>query len=108
MDSPSPGSYTPLPEEDPGVSAVGVAEGDTLLGQPPKVPVFLTAGDKWRLMKPMIFKYMLPLCKYSFHVWNDKDLIIPHSLGIHCKLILMLWNLVVLTVTCSLNIQSIR
>ncbi|KAF8452454.1 batten's disease protein Cln3 [Boletus edulis BED1] len=61
MDSPSPGSYTPLPEEDPDIHAVEVAEGDTLLGQPPKVPVFLTAGDKWRLVKPMVLKYMLPL-----------------------------------------------
>jgi len=61
MDSHSPGSYTPLPEEDLEISAVEVTEGDTLLGQPPKVPVFLTAGDKWRLVKPMIFKYMLPL-----------------------------------------------
>lgn len=62
MDSPSPG-YAPLPEEDPEITAVEVAEGDTLLGQPPKVPVFLTAGDKWRLVKPMIYKYMLPLCE---------------------------------------------
>jgi battenin len=60
MDSPSPG-YAPLPEEDPEMPAVEVAEGDTLLGQPPKVPVFLTAGDKWCLVKPMIMKYMLPL-----------------------------------------------
>lgn len=65
MDSPSPGSYTPLPEEDPDISAVEVTEGDTLLGQPPKIPVFLNARDKWRLVKPMIFKYMLPLCKCS-------------------------------------------
>ena len=65
MDLPSPGSYSPLPDEDPDVSAVDVAEGDTLLGQPSKVPVFLTARDKWRLVKPMIFKYMLPLCKRS-------------------------------------------
>ena len=64
IDSPSPGPYTPLPEEDPEISAAEVAEGDTLLGHPPKVPVFLTARDKWRLVKPMIFKYMLPLCKY--------------------------------------------
>ena len=71
MDSPSPGSYTPLPEEDPEIPAMEVTEGDTLLGQPPKVPVFLTAGDKWRLVKPMILKYMLPLCKRSSVVWNN-------------------------------------
>jgi battenin len=64
MDSPSPGSYAPLPEEDPDISVVDVTEEDTL-GQPPKVPVFLTARDKWRLVKPMIVKYMLPLCKCS-------------------------------------------
>lgn len=66
MDPPSPGSYSPLPDEDPDISAVDVAEGDTLLGQPSKVPVFLSARDKWRLVRPMIFKYMLPLCKCSF------------------------------------------
>ncbi|KAG8216002.1 hypothetical protein J3R82DRAFT_7994, partial [Butyriboletus roseoflavus] len=55
------GHTLPLPEEDPDIAAVEVAEGDTLLGQPPKVPVFLTAGDKWCLVKPMILKYMLPL-----------------------------------------------
>ena len=78
MDSPSPGSYAPLPEEDLEISAVEVAEGDTLLGQPPKVPVFLTAGDKWRLVKPMIFKYMLPLCEYILITWMTRDcLIVP-------------------------------
>ncbi|KAI9458512.1 batten's disease protein Cln3, partial [Boletus coccyginus] len=61
MDPPSPGSYSPLPDEDPDISAVDVAEGDTLLGQPSKVPVFLSARDKWRLVRPMIFKYMFPL-----------------------------------------------
>ncbi|KAF8119306.1 batten's disease protein Cln3 [Boletus edulis] len=59
MDSPSPGSYTPLPEEDPDIHAVEVAEGDTLLGQPPKVPVFLTAGDKWRLVLVYTFEYTI-------------------------------------------------
>ena len=28
--------------------------------------VALSAGDKWRLVKPMIPKYMLPLCKHPF------------------------------------------
>ena len=31
-----------------------------------KLPqVQLSAGDKWRLLKPMVAKYMLPLCKLS-------------------------------------------
>ncbi|KAF9224848.1 batten's disease protein Cln3 [Gyrodon lividus] len=67
VDSTSSGSYTPLPVDDPDVPAVEVTEGDTLLGQPPKVPVFLSPQDKWRLVKPMLFKYMLPLfCVYTF------------------------------------------
>jgi len=61
MDSPLSGAYIPLPEEEPDISSAEIAEGDTLLGQPPKVPVFLTGADKWRLVKPMIYKYMLPL-----------------------------------------------
>ncbi|KAF9238938.1 batten's disease protein Cln3 [Melanogaster broomeanus] len=63
---PAPTSYTPLPVDEPDVSVVGVTEGDTLLGQPSKVPVFLSPVDKWRLVKPMLLKYMLPLfCVYT-------------------------------------------
>lgn len=88
MDSPSPGSYTPLPEEDPDTNAMRVAEGDTLLGQPPKLPVFLTAGDKWRLMKPMIYKYMLPLCKCSLRCSEKQSPeYLPYSLGVYCEYI---------------------
>ncbi|KIJ16386.1 hypothetical protein PAXINDRAFT_113476 [Paxillus involutus ATCC 200175] len=66
-DSAPSGSYAPLPVDEPHVSAVEVTEGDTLLGQPPKVPVFLSPRDKWRLLKPMVLTYMLPLfCVYTF------------------------------------------
>ncbi|KIK97940.1 hypothetical protein PAXRUDRAFT_824409 [Paxillus rubicundulus Ve08.2h10] len=66
-DSAPSGSYAPLPADEPRASAVEVTEGDTLLGQPPKVPVFLSPRDKWRLLKPMVLTYMLPLfCVYTF------------------------------------------
>ncbi|KAF8128846.1 CLN3 protein-domain-containing protein [Boletus edulis] len=90
MDSPSPGSYTPLPEEDPDIHAVEVAEGDTLLGQPPKVPVFLTAGDKWRLVKPMVLKYMLPLFlvytfEYTINQVSHPELHFSPAQLFHCR-----------------------
>jgi len=44
--------YTPLPTDE------GEAAG---CGHPRKVA--LSASDKWRLVKPMIPKYMLPLCE---------------------------------------------
>lgn len=29
-------------------------------------PIELSAHDKWRLLKPMLLKYMLPLCMFLF------------------------------------------
>jgi len=55
--------YTALPVDDPEVSTINTSEASTLLGNETKSAPSLTAADKWRLLKPMIFKYMLPLCK---------------------------------------------
>ena len=51
----SSAEYTPLP----------TGEGETTECGHSRV-VALSAGDKWRLVKPMIPKYMLPLCEYPF------------------------------------------
>ena len=29
----------------------------------PRRGIALTAGDKWRIVKPLLMRYMLPLCK---------------------------------------------
>jgi len=45
--------YTPLPTDEGG--------GETLRFR--SRVVALSVSDKWRLVKPMIPKYMLPLCE---------------------------------------------
>ena len=47
--------YTPLPTSED--------ENGTTVSGPSRI-VALSASDKWRLVKPMIPKYMLPLCEY--------------------------------------------
>lgn len=49
--------YMPLPTDE--IAAPEVAE--VLVS---KVGVSLSLQDKWRLVKPMLPKYMLPLCEY--------------------------------------------
>ena len=44
-------AYTPLPMDE-GVTDV------------PKSSVALSFEDKWELVKPLLLKYMLPLCAY--------------------------------------------
>ncbi|KAL4072190.1 batten's disease protein Cln3 [Scleroderma citrinum] len=58
-------AYSVLPVDDPEVTTIDASESSTLLSNEPKSAAFLTAADKWRLLKPMLFKYMLPLCKSS-------------------------------------------
>jgi battenin len=72
-----PASYTPLATtEDEDV--------DELLDSKLS-PVSLTAADKWRLLKPMLLKYMLPLCE-SLHIITDAVLNdITISLRLSCK-----------------------
>ena len=50
--------YTQLPvsEENAGVAVIEPA---------PLMTKALSIGDKWQLLKPMIPRYMMPLCKYS-------------------------------------------
>ena len=47
--------YAPLPTDD--------GEGETTKYRHPRT-VALSASDKWRLVKPMIPKYMAPLCEH--------------------------------------------
>lgn len=51
--------YTPLATSE---DQDGEEEG--ALSSGPKRNVALSAADKWRLVKPLLPKYMLPLCKY--------------------------------------------
>ncbi|KAJ7507373.1 CLN3 protein-domain-containing protein [Mycena galericulata] len=54
--------YTPLAGED---DMVGEEEGSAPPG--PKHNVSLSASDKWRLVRPLLLRYMLPLfCVYLF------------------------------------------
>ncbi|GLB39925.1 putative CLN3 protein [Lyophyllum shimeji] len=54
--------YTPLPATE---DESGEEEGSLPSG--PKRGVALSASDKWRLVKPLLLKYMLPLfCVYMF------------------------------------------
>ncbi|KAG6333470.1 hypothetical protein ID866_5619 [Astraeus odoratus] len=59
--------YSALPVDDTEASTMELPEDQALLNSETKTAVFLTAADKWRLLRPMIFKYMLPLCEcFSF------------------------------------------
>ena len=49
--------YTSLPTDEDEGQATGHRQSRV---------VALSASDKWQLVKPMISKYMLPLCEFSF------------------------------------------
>lgn len=60
--------YTPLAtaEDESG-------EEDGSLRSVPAKSASLSAGDKWRLVRPLLGRYMLPLCKplhdaFDFHI----------------------------------------
>ncbi|KAI0667306.1 batten's disease protein Cln3 [Trametes maxima] len=60
--APLTASYTALPRDD-GDAAPRETELETAI----KAPIALSMEDKWRLAKPMLTKYMLPLfCVYLF------------------------------------------
>lgn len=63
LGSTSSAAYAPLPIDDPEVLSVDFSEGSTTLGNKTKSAVSLTGADKWRLLRPMLLKYMLPLCE---------------------------------------------
>lgn len=75
----SSATYTPLATtEDEDVE-------ETLDSKLP--PVSLTPADKWRLLKPMLLRYMLPLCE-SLHIVTDAVLTgITTSLRLSCKVL---------------------
>lgn len=60
-DMPSTASmpYTPLATTEDDLA--GEEEGSSPSG--PKRNVSLSASDKWRLVRPLLFRYMLPLCE---------------------------------------------
>ncbi|KAH7921472.1 batten's disease protein Cln3 [Leucogyrophana mollusca] len=73
-------SYTAIPSDEATIdaevetsplygaeeSSLGGAEDSNDVSINPKVAVSLSAADKWRLVRPMLVKYMLPLCKSTF------------------------------------------
>ncbi|KAG0703550.1 batten's disease protein Cln3 [Suillus ampliporus] len=69
MHQSSSASYTLIPADDHATEIDGdlSAEDDLECRVESKVTVALSATDKWRLVKPMLLKYMLPLfCVYTF------------------------------------------
>ncbi|KAH7882994.1 batten's disease protein Cln3 [Phlebopus sp. FC_14] len=55
--------YAPLSVGGRDVPTLGGTEDATLLES--KSPVFLTLAEKWRLLKPMVPVYVLPLCMFA-------------------------------------------
>ena len=64
----APSEYMPLPSGEDATDG-DIAEG-SLYTTPMKASVALTAKDKLRLVRPLLWKYMLPLCKslLTFHL----------------------------------------
>ncbi|RDX52007.1 batten's disease protein Cln3 [Lentinus brumalis] len=61
--APLTASYTRLPNEDAVEESVPITEGEAIA----TAPIALSMQDKWKLAKPMLTKYMLPLfCVYLF------------------------------------------
>lgn len=55
------GSNAPPASEYMPISAEPVAEDDEVV--PPQKNVTLSLADKWCLVRPLLLKYMLPLCQ---------------------------------------------
>ena len=65
-------SYMPIPITDTSAEA----DDDETTGPARLEKGFaLSPADKWRLVKPMLFKYMMPLCelRYQFSVVSGAD-----------------------------------
>jgi len=58
--------YTPLATAE---DEAGEEEGSLPAG--PKRGIALSPSDKWRLVRPLLMKYMLPLCKSLFLVHDS-------------------------------------
>jgi battenin len=75
----SSSSYTLVPADDLEAEIDDdMSAQDDVESRQPKVPVSLSAADKWRLVKPMLLKYMLPLCEQSLLLVILLRLIIYH------------------------------
>lgn len=65
-----PPSYEALVSSPEAVSdsytSLATNEDEDVLASMPKREVALSLDDKWRLVKPLLSKYMLPLCKIFF------------------------------------------
>ena len=57
--APLSASYTRLPNEETVEESVPVTEGEAIA----TAPIALSMQDKWKLARPMLTKYMLPLCE---------------------------------------------
>lgn len=66
VDADVPSEYVPLPSGEDGTDA-GEA---SLYTSPMKASVSLTARDKLRLVRPLLLKYMLPLCKLPSQIFD--------------------------------------
>ncbi|KAG1737553.1 batten's disease protein Cln3 [Suillus paluster] len=69
MHQSSSASYTLVPADDLATEITDDLSAEDGLEShvEPKITVALSATDKWRLVKPMLLKYMLPLfCVYTF------------------------------------------
>jgi hypothetical protein len=60
--------YTQLPvsEEDAGEAVAETA---------PLKTKALTIGEKWQLLKPMLPRYMLPLCEFLFILYSEAKIL---------------------------------
>lgn len=69
-------SYVPIPADDLETGVDDDVSTQEDINIEPKVTVGLSAADKWRLVKPMLLKYMFPLCEHTsittphFHTSN--------------------------------------
>jgi hypothetical protein len=76
--------YTPLPSAE---DEDGEEEGSLPPG--PRKGVSLSPSDKWRLVKPLLLKYMLPLCELPYPTMDYISYQLVYSLRVSCELLLM-------------------
>lgn len=72
--------YSAIPEDEDesnGAAVVGVSAAVMPLPG-------LSLADKWRLVRPLLPKYMLPLCKLSNKLSRGMCLPFEFSLRLHC------------------------
>ena len=102
-DSESATPYTALPTDD---ASEPIA--DALMS---KVAGGLSPRDKWRLVKPLLPKYMLPLCMFLFYYVNRNILtfsVPSRCVSGKCRVSRSSCFLVTLTNFCSSNTQLTR